>query len=45
MSFYNVLDTIKRMNNIEAENSPTDTNTKSRGPYTKEAPLNAAKRK
>ena len=32
MSFYKVLDTINRKNNIKAENSPSGKNTKPREP-------------
>ena len=39
------MDTINRMNNNKAENSPSGKNTKPRVPEATEASLNAAKRK
>ena len=44
-SFYELLETINRMNNNNAENSPSGKNTKPTVPQAKGACLNAAKTK
>ena len=44
-SFYELLDTINRMNKKQAENSPSGKITKPRVPQMKGASLNVAKRK
>ena len=44
-SFYKVMDTINRVNNIEAAISASGTNTKQREPKAEGASQNAAKRK